>query len=113
MSLSLPADPGPDVIQVVLAPRNLPNQTTSFQAKYHVPHALPERHGHIESIPNSMDHKPKPLPVLSSIPFNGCYPQLHQLRELVRERLISEDIRLSAPPYTIPKVRDLLSQNKL
>ena len=106
--MSLPADPGPDVIQVVLAPRNLPNQTTSFQAKYHVPHAVPERHGHIESIPDSMDNKHKSLSILSSIALNGSYPQLHQLRELVRERLISENIRLSAPPYTIPKVRHFL-----
>ena len=104
--MGLPADPGPDVIQVVLAPRNLPNQTSSFQAKYHVPHAVPERHGHIESIPKSMDNKP--LSILSSTAFNGSYPQIHQLRELVRERLISEDIRLSAPPYTIPKVSHLL-----
>ena len=29
----------------------------------------------------------------------------HQLRELVRERLTAEGIRLSAPPYTIPTVR--------
>ena len=64
--MSLPADPGPDVIQVVLAPRNLPNQTTSFQTKYHVPYAVPEWHGHIEAISNSMDKE-----LLIMIQING------------------------------------------
>ena len=43
----------------------------------------------------------------SSTP-NSSQIQPHQLRELVREKLVAEGIRLSAPPYTIPTVRNVL-----
>ena len=43
----------------------------------------------------------------SSTP-NSSQIQPYQLRELVREKLVAEGIRLSAPPYTIPTVRNVL-----
>ena len=40
---------------------------------------------------------------------NASQIQPHQLRELVREKLLSEGLRLSAPPYTIPTVRNIFN----
>ena len=48
----------------------------------------------LHQIPPHLQHMTRPLQVISPV----------QLRMLVREKLMTEGIRLSAPPYTSPKV---------
>ena len=65
---------GPDVIQPT-------QEHTIVRAQLH-------------QIPPHLQHMTRPLQVISPL----------QLRMLVREKLMSEGIRLSAPPYTSAKV---------
>ena len=67
---------GPDVIQP-----STQEQHTIVRAQLH-------------QIPPHLQHMTRPLQVISPL----------QLRMLVREKLMSEGIRLSAPPYTSAKV---------
>ena len=80
---------GPDVIQRNMAPPSPPPpppQHTIVRAQLH-------------QIPPHLQHMTRPLQNMPPL----------QLRMLVREKLMAEGIRLSAPPYTSPKVGHLIN----
>ena len=105
-------DPGPDVIQVVLTPRHFLNPPSSMQNQQYLQqtstnvqtsHVASHIEDGIRSI-NTSSSKPSTL-FTSSSASSATQIQTQHLRELVREKLLAEGIRLSAPPYTIPTVR--------
>ena len=107
-------DPGPDVIQVVLTPRHFLSPPSSMQNQQHLQQqcntnihtsyvASSQNEDGVRAI-NTLSSNPPFMFTSSSVP-NSTQIQTHQLRELVREKLLAEGIRLSAPPYTIPTVR--------
>ena len=109
-------DPGPDVIQVVLTPRHFLSPNSSMQNQQH-PQTLSNIHpthylSHVTSNEDALRSMntltPNSSSMFASSVSNATQIQAHQLRELVRERLIAEDIRLSAPPYTIPTVSNIM-----
>ena len=102
-------DPGPDVIQVVLTPRHFLNPPSSMQNQQHLQQTSTNIHTSYVTSQNedgvrTLSSKP-PFMFASSSLTNSTQIQTYQLRELVREKLLAEGIRLSAPPYTIPTVR--------
>ena len=117
------SDPGPDVIQVVLSPRQFLNPLSSMQNNSN--HLTSQngtnihpsylgcsnfRDGNEDGVRNSNTMSAISSSVFSShSASNASHIQTHQLRELVREKLVSEGLRLSAPPYTIPTVRHFSS----
>ena len=100
-------DPGPDVIQVVLTPRHFLHPPSSMQnlqqTNVQTSHVVTHIEDGVRSI-NTSSSKPSTL-FTSSSATSATQIQTHHLRELVREKLLAEGIRLSAPPYTIPTVR--------
>ena len=105
-------DPGPDVIQVVLTPRHFLSTPSSMQNQQHLQQC--STNIHTSYVPSQNEDRGRTINTLSSNPpfmftsssvTNSTQIQTHQLRELVREKLLAEGIRLSAPPYTIPTVR--------
>ena len=97
--LQINIEEGPDVIQRVMnahghgggpppppPPPPHPQQHTIVTAQMH-------------QIPKHLQHMTKPLQVMAPL----------QLRLLVREKLMAEGIRLSAPPYTSSKVSQVFS----
>ena len=110
MAMHSSADPGPDVIQVVLTPRHFLNPNSSLMQNQHPQHLQKAA----SSIPSSyvgyhtMTNTISPSLMYTSSAINTTQIQAHQLRELVREKLLAEGVRLSAPPYTIPTVRKVL-----
>ena len=102
-------DPGPDVIQVVLTPRHFLSPPSSMQNQQHLQQCNTNIHTSYVASQNedgvrTLSSKP-PFMFASSSLTNSTQIQTYQLRELVREKLLAEGIRLSAPPYTIPTVR--------
>ena len=106
-------DPGPDVIQVVLTPRHFLSLNSPMQSQQPLHTLSNNPHPHYATHITSNEDNRKDLnaqmsnssSMFTSSVSNQIQIQPHQLRELVRNRLIAEDIQLSAPPYTIPKVR--------
>ena len=85
----------PDVIQRVLGPNGLMGSGPPGPPP---PPMHPQQHtivrAQLHQIPAHLQHMTRPLQTISPI----------QLRMLVREKLMAEGIRLSAPPYTASKV---------
>ena len=109
-------DPGPDVIQVVLTPHHFLSPNSSMQnqqhqqtlSNIHSTHYVSHITSNEDTVRNMNTLTPNSSSMFASSVSNAIQIQAHQLRELLRERLIAEDIRLSAPPYTIPTVRNIL-----
>ena len=105
-------DPGPDVIQVVLSPRPFLNSRLSMPGQEGLtPNMSTSYSGYNVTTTDTAFRNsilPGSLNQCSNLTFSSSTSSQippHQLRELVRERLTAEGIRLSAPPYTIPTVR--------
>ena len=115
-------DPGPDVIQVVLSPRQFLNPLSSMQNNSN--HQTSQngtsihpsflgcsnlRNNNEDGMRNSSTTSGISSSVFTSLSAsNASQIQPHQLRELVRGKLEKEGLRLSSPPYTIPTVRSFL-----
>ena len=105
-------DPGPDVIQVVLSPRPFLNSRLSMPGQDRLTPNMSSSYSGYNVTSTDTAFRNSILPgslnqcsnLTSSTSTSSQIPP-HQLRELVRERLTAEGIRLSAPPYTIPTVR--------
>ena len=82
------------------AAEDVPDVIQRVQPSSQAPPMMQQQHQHtivraqLHQIPKHLQHMTRPLQVMSPL----------QLRMLVREKLMSEGIRLSAPPYTSPKV---------
>jgi len=94
--------PSSDVSVITSISRKTVQQQFNPDVIQHVHHAPPQVEQHtlvraqLHQIPPHLQHMTRPLQVISPL----------QLRMLVREKLMTEGIRLSAPPYTSAKSGD-------